>query len=76
MFPLVHHPDYVAPLPPGHSFPMDKYGLVMAALHEAGAVWEEHAPEPMPREWVEAVHSPDYVEAVPTASASGGSAFR
>lgn len=67
MFPLVHHPDYVAPLPPGHSFPMDKYGLVMAALREAGAVWDEHAPEPMPRQWVEAVHSPDYVEAVLTA---------
>ena len=68
MFPLVHHPDYVAPLPPGHSFPMDKYGLVMVALREAGAAWDEHAPEPCPREWVEAVHTPDYVDMVMTAS--------
>jgi len=68
MFPLVHHPDYVAPLPPGHSFPMDKYGLVMVALREAGATWAEHAPEPMPRAWLEAVHAPDYVEMVMTAS--------
>jgi acetoin utilization deacetylase AcuC-like enzyme len=68
VFPLVHHPDYVAPLPPGHSFPMDKYGLVMAALREAGAAWDEHAPEPMPRAWIEAVHSPDYVEMVMAAS--------
>lgn len=68
MLPLVHHPDYVAPLPPGHSFPMDKYALVMLALREAGATWAEHAPEPMPRQWVEAVHSPDYVEAVLTAN--------
>ena len=68
MFPLVHHEDYVAPLPPGHSFPMDKYGLVMVALREAGATWDQHAPEPMPRRWIEAVHSPDYVAAVLAAS--------
>lgn len=68
MFALVHHPAYVAPLPAGHSFPMDKYGLVMVALREAGAKWHEHVPEPMPREWIEAVHSPDYVQAVLTAS--------
>jgi acetoin utilization deacetylase AcuC-like enzyme len=68
VFPLVHHPDYVAPLPPGYSFPMDKYGLVMVALRDAGLTWDEHAPEPMPREWIEAVHSRDYVEAVMTAN--------
>lgn len=68
MFALVHHPDYVAPLPAGHSFPMDKYGLVMLALREAGAPWDEHVPEPMPREWIEAVHSADYVDAVLAAS--------
>lgn len=68
MFALVHHPAYVAPLPPGHRFPMDKYGLVMLALREAGAVWDEHVPEPMPRDWIEAVHSADYVEAVMTAT--------
>lgn len=64
MFALVHHPDYVAPLPPGHSFPMDKYGLVMLALAEAGARYVLHEPEPMPRAWIEAVHDPDYVDAV------------
>lgn len=64
MLPLVHHPEYVAPLPPGHSFPMDKYGLVMVALRELGIAWDEHAPDPMPRNWIEAVHSPDYVDAV------------
>jgi acetoin utilization deacetylase AcuC-like enzyme len=64
MIPIVHHPDYVAPLPPGHSFPMDKYGLVMVALRETGAAVETHAPEPMPQSWLEAVHCPDYVAAV------------
>ena len=63
-FALVHHPGYVAAMPPGHAFPMGKYGLVMLALAEAGTAYEAHSPEPMPREWIEAVHDPDYVAAV------------
>ncbi|KPF79721.1 histone deacetylase [alpha proteobacterium AAP81b] len=62
--PLFHHPDYVAPLPPGHSFPMSKYALVLAALAEAGQALNVIAPEAMPAAWVEAVHDPDYVAAV------------
>ncbi len=60
--PIVHHPDYVAALPPGHSFPMDKYGLLTAALADAPV--EVHTPDPAPREWIEAVHAPHYVAAV------------
>ena len=63
-FAVVHHPDYVAPLPPGHSFPMDKYGLFMAGLAASGATFEVHAPEPVPDAWFEAVHDPAYVAAV------------
>ena len=63
-FALVHHPDYVAPLPPGHSFPMDKYGLTMTALAELGADFEVHVPEPVPLDWLRAVHDPAYVAAV------------
>ena len=63
-FALAHHPDYVAALPPGHSFPMDKYGLLMLALADRGAEFAEHVPEPMPREWIEAVHDVAYVAAV------------
>ena len=63
-FALAHHPDYVAALPPGHSFPMDKYGLLMLALADRGAEFAEHVPEPMPREWIEAVHDIAYVDAV------------
>ncbi len=62
--PLVHHPDYVAALPAGHSFPMHKYGLLLVALEEAGQAFTVIAPEPMPRAWLEAVHDPAYVEAV------------
>jgi acetoin utilization deacetylase AcuC-like enzyme len=63
-FALVHHPDYVAPLPPGHSFPMDKYGLVMAALADLRVNFRLHTPDPAPREWIETVHDPAYVAAV------------
>ena len=64
MLHVVHHPGYVAPPAPGSSFPFDKYGLVMLALEESGRPCAVHAPEPMPRAWVEAVHDPAYVEEV------------
>ncbi len=66
--PLIHHPDYVAALPAGHSFPMHKYGLLLPAFEELGQAFTVIAPEPMPRHWIEAVHDPAYVEAVLTAS--------
>ena len=65
-FSLLHHPDYVAPLPAGSTFPMNKYGLLMLALEEAGADMEVLTPDPMPRQWIAAVHEPDYVDAVMT----------
>lgn len=61
-FALVHHPDYTAPLPPGHSFPMDKYGAVMRLLDRAD--FDLHEPEPAPVAWLAAVHDTDYVAAV------------
>lgn len=66
--PLFHHPDYVAALPAGHSFPMSKYALVLTALAQAGQAVAAHAPEPMPVHWLEAVHDPDYVAAVMAAA--------
>ncbi len=63
-FALVHHPDYVAPLPPGHSFPMDKYGLLMRALGELAADFVLRTPDAVPLDWISAVHDPAYVAAV------------
>ena len=48
------------------TFKFDKYYLVMKALRESGAAMTEHAPDPCSREWLEAVHCPDYVEQVLT----------
>ena len=68
MLHVVHHADYMAPRPDRGSFKFDKYYLVMEELRaqakNGGAPITEHAPDPMPREWLEAVHCPDYVEQV------------
>lgn len=61
---VVHHPGYTTPIPPGGSFPHDKYMLVMRALEERGVAVTAHLPEPMPRSWIEAVHDPAYVDEV------------
>jgi len=57
----------MAPAPTRGTFRFDKYMLVMVALRESGIALTEHAPDPCPREWLEAVHCPDYVEQVFTA---------
>ncbi|MBU3077850.1 histone deacetylase family protein [Sphingomonas quercus] len=63
---IVHHPGYVASGAPGTGSSFDKYHLVMEALREAKLPFTLHAPEPMPRRWIEAVHDPVYVEEVLT----------
>jgi len=68
MLHVVHHADYMAPRPERGTFKFDKYFLVMEELRASGAPLTEHAPEPMPREWLEAVHDPDYVDEVFRAS--------
>jgi acetoin utilization deacetylase AcuC-like enzyme len=64
MLHVVHHADYMAPRPDRGTFRFDKYWLVMEELRSSGAPVTEHAPEPMPREWLEAVHCPTYVDEV------------
>ncbi len=54
----------MAPPPERGTFKFDKYQLVMMLLRESGAEITEHAPDPMPREWLEAVHDPEYVAQV------------
>ncbi|MEP2735651.1 MAG: histone deacetylase [Erythrobacter sp.] len=68
MLHVVHHADYMAPQPTRGTFKFDKYYLVMEALRESGEAFTQHAPNPCPREWLEAVHCPTYVEEVFTQS--------
>ncbi|WP_199797052.1 histone deacetylase [Erythrobacter longus] len=54
----------MAPRPERGTFKFDKYYLVMEELRSSGAAITEHAPEPCPRHWLEAVHDPEYVDEV------------
>ncbi|MGI4733295.1 MAG: histone deacetylase family protein [Janthinobacterium lividum] len=79
MIPIVHHPDYIAPVDP-HGSPQSgtppsslpastmaqssKNGLIRDLLRASGARLDWHVPEPMPRRWLEEVHDPDYVAQV------------
>ena len=68
MLHVVHHADYMAPQPTRGTFKFDKYFLVMEELRASGFPMTEHAPDPMPREWLEAVHCPKYVDEVFTST--------
>ncbi|ATW02971.1 histone deacetylase [Sphingopyxis sp. BSNA05] len=68
MLHIVHHPDYVAPRPASGSFVFDKYRLVMEAIQTHAPLHQAHQPPLMERQWIEAVHDPDYVEQVLSAT--------
>jgi acetoin utilization deacetylase AcuC-like enzyme len=61
---VVHHPDYVAPLTPGHAFPMSKYGYLHAGLERRGimAPGSWLAPAPATPAQLGLVHDAAYVE--------------
>ena len=63
---IVFHPAYVAPLPPGHRFPMPKFGALFLHLKARGLAPEERVftAEPAPRGWLELAHDTNYVSAV------------
>jgi len=63
--PIVYHPDYVAPLPKEHRFPMSKFRQLYELLLRDGVVNLEQfqQPERPPQAWLELVHSPEYVQA-------------
>ncbi|RCJ30559.1 histone deacetylase [Nostoc minutum NIES-26] len=63
--PIIYHPDYVAPLPEGHRFPMSKFRKLYELLLADGVAQTEqiHIPERPPQDLIESVHTPDYVQA-------------
>ena len=64
VIPVVHHPDYVAPVDPRARAQSSKNGLIRDLLRASGTAIAWHTPEPMPRRWLEEVHDPDYVAEV------------
>jgi acetoin utilization deacetylase AcuC-like enzyme len=63
--PIIYHPDYVVPLPEGHRFPMPKFSKLYEMLLSDRVAHPEqiHTPERPPPEWIEFVHTPEYVRA-------------
>lgn len=63
--PLIYHPDYIAPLPEGHRFPMSKFRQLYELLltDRIAKPQQFHAPKHPPLEWIELVHTPEYVQA-------------
>ncbi|MEB3293488.1 MAG: histone deacetylase [Synechococcales bacterium] len=62
--PLIYHPDYVAPLPAGHRFPMEKFKKLYECLLREGVIrsHQVHQPDIPPQEWIQLVHHPEYVQ--------------
>ncbi len=62
--PLVYHPDHVATLPPGHRFPMGKFGRLYEVLVRDGVATPDqfHLAEPAPIEWLALAHSQGYID--------------
>ncbi|MFW6357687.1 MAG: hypothetical protein ACOC0N_00515 [Chroococcales cyanobacterium] len=63
--PIIYHPEFVAPLPPGHRFPMAKFQLLYEMLLAEGIAefTQIQPPQYPPKEWLELVHTSDYVTA-------------
>ncbi|WP_245944001.1 histone deacetylase family protein [Acuticoccus kandeliae] len=63
MLPVVHNPNYHAPLPDNHRFPMGKFAAVAAILTEFG-FGPFHIPSPAPADWIALAHDRTYVDQV------------
>ncbi|OAB61060.1 histone deacetylase, partial [Leptolyngbya valderiana BDU 20041] len=63
--PIVHHRDYVAPLPPKHRFPMAKFGGLFDRILADGIATPDqiHVPRLATFEEIEWVHQRDYTRA-------------
>ena len=64
-FAIVYHPDYVAPLPDLHRFPMPKFKILRDLLLKDGVIKPKQIfqPELPDLAAIQLVHTPEYVEA-------------
>lgn len=63
--PLIYHPNYVAPLPLGHRFPMEKFKKLYELLlsDRVADLDQFHVPDRPAQDWIKFVHTADYVNA-------------
>jgi acetoin utilization deacetylase AcuC-like enzyme len=67
-----YHPAYHMALPAGHPFPMSKYPLLKAQLLSEGIIAPDDLiqPEPLHREILSVVHTPEYLAKLQSSSLS------
>lgn len=75
---VAYHPDYRVYLPPTHPFPMGKYPLLYQRLLDDGTVRTDDVmtPDEAPLEWLERVHTREYLERVATGTLSAAEVRR
>ncbi|MDA0228756.1 MAG: histone deacetylase [Proteobacteria bacterium] len=63
---IVFHPDYTVPLPPGHRFPIGKFGRIKELLLADGAIHHDalRRPEPVTEAQLRQAHTPEYVATI------------
>src|SRR5690606_5085978 len=63
--PLVFHPDFVSALPPGHRFPMPKFGKVYEHLVRNGIATLDqfHCPTRATTATLQLAHTREYIDA-------------
>jgi acetoin utilization deacetylase AcuC-like enzyme len=66
MAPIIFHPAYDAPMPPGHRFPMGKFAALARLIEAEGLLGPQgfHQPELAGFDAVALAHDPAYVRAV------------
>uniref|UniRef100_UPI0035CC2891 histone deacetylase family protein n=1 Tax=uncultured Sphingomonas sp. TaxID=158754 RepID=UPI0035CC2891 len=64
MIAVVHHPAYVAAGQATNPSQLSKNAAIRDLLRAHGAEIDWHVPDAMPRQWLEAVHDPDYIAEV------------
>ena len=66
ILPIVFHPHYVTALPPGHRFPMEKFGLIKDKLIEDKVILktEVSTPQPATLSQLSLAHEDQYIEKV------------
>ncbi|MBW4538363.1 MAG: histone deacetylase [Myxacorys chilensis ATA2-1-KO14] len=62
--PLIYHPDYVVPWSLDHRFPMSKFKKLYELLlvDDVATASQFHCPQRSPQEWLELVHTSEYVK--------------
>ena len=63
---IVFHPDYTVPLPPGHRFPIGKFGRIKELLLADGAIHHDalRQPDPVTESELCEAHTPEYVATI------------